>query len=59
MDVPGMDPGFGELFDQDTSILRSQRDGMHASKRGLATFSIYLESRLRHIHNTLDKYLDA
>ena len=59
MNVPGMDPGFGELFDQDTGILRSQRDGMHASKRGLATFSIYLESRLRHIHNTLDKYLDA
>jgi len=59
MDVPGMDPGFGELFDQDTNILRLQRNGMHASKRGLATFSIYLESRLRHIHNTLDKYLNA
>jgi nitrite reductase/ring-hydroxylating ferredoxin subunit len=59
MDVPGMDPGFGELFDQDTNILRLQRDGMHASKRGVATFSIYLESRLRHIHNTLDKYLNA
>ncbi|HLY57667.1 MAG TPA: aromatic ring-hydroxylating dioxygenase subunit alpha, partial [Stellaceae bacterium] len=27
-DVPGMDPGFGELFDQDTGILRAQRDGM-------------------------------
>ena len=58
-DVPGMDPGFAEVFDQDTAILRAQRDGMHASKRGVATFSAYLESRLRHIHNTLDKYLNA
>ena len=54
-----MDPGFAEVFDQDTAILRAQRDGMHASKRGVATFSAYLESRLRHIHNTLDKYLNA
>jgi nitrite reductase/ring-hydroxylating ferredoxin subunit len=58
-DVPGMDPGFGQLFDQDTNILRLQRDGMHASEKGAATFSTYLESRLRHIHGTLDKYIDG
>jgi nitrite reductase/ring-hydroxylating ferredoxin subunit len=58
-DVPGMDPGFGELFDQDTNILRRQRDGMHASKRGRGVYSAYMESRLRHIQHTLDKYLSA
>ena len=58
-DVPGMDPGFGQLFDQDTNILRLQRAGMHASKAGVGVYSAYLESRLRHIQHTLDKYLDA
>jgi phenylpropionate dioxygenase-like ring-hydroxylating dioxygenase large terminal subunit len=58
-DVPGMDPGWGELFDQDTSILRRQRDGMHASKRKRGVYSAYLESRLRHIQHTLDKYIGA
>ena len=59
LDVPGMDPGFGELFDQDTGILRAQRDGMLASKRGRGVYSAYMESRLRHIQHTLDKYLNA
>lgn len=57
-DVPGMDPGFGNLFDQDTNILRLQRDGMHASKAGVGVYSAYLESRLRHIQHTLEKYLN-
>lgn len=58
-DVPGMDPGFAELFDQDTAILRAQRDGMWASKKGVGVYSAYLESRLRHIQQTIDKYLAA
>ena len=56
-DVPGMDPGFGELFDQDTEILKTQHAGMQASKEGTALFSAYLESRLRHTHDTLEKYI--
>ena len=59
IDVPGMDPGFGELFDQDTNILRLQRAGMHASKVGAGVYSAYLESRLRHIQHTLEKYLQS
>ncbi|WP_156680912.1 aromatic ring-hydroxylating oxygenase subunit alpha [Sphingomonas profundi] len=57
--VPGMDPGFATLFDQDTRIMRLQREGMHASKVGYGTYSTYLESRLRHIHDVIDRYLAA
>ena len=56
-DVPGMDPGFGNLFDQDTALMHWQREGMYASVKGAQTYSVYLESRLRHIHGTIDKYL--
>ncbi len=58
-DVPGMDPGFGLLFDQDTQIMRWQNEGNHATVKGAITYSNYMESRLRHLHNTLDKYLKA
>ncbi len=58
-DVPGMDPGFGLLFDQDTSIMRAQREGMYASEKGGGTYSFYLESKLRHLHHVIDKYLAA
>jgi hypothetical protein len=58
-DVPGMDPGFGLLFDQDTQIMRWQCEGNHASAKGAITYSTYMESRLRHLHTTLDKYLNA
>jgi phenylpropionate dioxygenase-like ring-hydroxylating dioxygenase large terminal subunit len=58
-DVPGMDPGFGLLFDQDTQIMRWQNEGNHASEKGAITYSVYMESRLRHLHDTLDKYLRA
>ena len=59
LDVPGMDPSFGLLFDQDTAIMRWHREGIHASATGQETYSNYLESRLRHIHGVLDKYLQA
>ena len=58
-DVPGMDPGFGNLFDQDTALMHWQREGMYASGKGAQTYSVYLESRLRHIHGTIDKYLNS
>jgi phenylpropionate dioxygenase-like ring-hydroxylating dioxygenase large terminal subunit len=56
-DVPGMDPGFGLLFDQDTQILRWQQEGNLATAKGAITYSTYMESRLRHINGTLDRYL--
>jgi len=55
--VPGMDPGFGLLFDQDTSIMRWQHEGMYTSGKGAQSYSVYLESRLRHFNATIDHYL--
>lgn len=43
------------FIDQDTSIMRWQREGMHASAKGAQTFSSYQESRIRRIHETLMK----
>ena len=58
-DVPGMSEASGTVLDQDTQILRWQHEGMRASHKGAETLSGYQESRIRHLHNTLDKYLNA
>ncbi|MDX3899118.1 MAG: aromatic ring-hydroxylating dioxygenase subunit alpha [Sphingobium sp.] len=55
--VEGMDDFLGLVLDQDTNIMRWQREGMYASKKGAETLSQYQESRIRHLHDTLDKYL--
>jgi phenylpropionate dioxygenase-like ring-hydroxylating dioxygenase large terminal subunit len=52
-----MDPFLAHVLDQDTNIMRWQREGMYASEKGAETLSIYQESRIRHVHQTLDKYL--
>lgn len=56
-DVPGFDPLFGRVLDQDTSIMRWQREGMYASGKGAQSLSIYQEARIRHIHDMIDHYL--
>ncbi len=53
-----MDPFLAHVLDQDTNIMRWQREGMYASEKGAETLSIYQESRIRHVHQTLDKYLN-
>ncbi|HET8612890.1 MAG TPA: SRPBCC family protein, partial [Sphingomonas sp.] len=58
-EVPGMDPFLAHVLDQDTDIMRWQREGMYASEKGAETLSIYQESRIRHFHDTLDSYLNA
>lgn len=55
----GMDAFLGAVLDQDTEIMRWQHEGMLASGKGAETLSIYQESRIRHIHDTLDKYLQG
>jgi phenylpropionate dioxygenase-like ring-hydroxylating dioxygenase large terminal subunit len=54
-----LDPFLAHVLDQDTNIMRWQREGMYASEKGAETLSIYQESRIRHVHQTLDKYLKA
>ena len=55
--VPGIDPFLASVLDQDTDIMRWQREGMYASAKGAQTLSNYQESRIRHVHDTLDLYL--
>jgi len=59
-DVPGMVPGLGGVYDQDTNNLEMQQRGFKASvgKRG-QTLGNYQEIRIRRIHKTLDNYLNA
>lgn len=57
--APGINEFSGRVLDQDTNIMRWQQEGMHASGKGAATFSTYQESRIRRIHETLEKYVNA
>jgi hypothetical protein len=55
--VPGVDPALGEIFDQDTGNMGWMQEGMGTSRKKAATLANYQESRIRHMHETLDKYL--
>lgn len=57
--VPGMDPGMGHVYDQDTWNLGMQQEGLTASKKPGQTLATYQEVRIRHLNNTLDSYLRA
>lgn len=57
--LESMDPFLASVLDQDTDIMRWQREGMYASGKGAQTLSIYQEARIRHLHDTLDKYLEG
>ena len=49
----------GPVFDQDDSNMGSVQRGMKASSKGRVSLASYQESRIRHLHQTLDKYLKA
>jgi nitrite reductase/ring-hydroxylating ferredoxin subunit len=55
--VPGMDPGMGHVYDQDTWNLGMQQEGLKTSKKPGQTLASYQEVRIRHLNNTLDSYL--
>lgn len=55
--VPGFDPAFGYVYDQDTDNLRAQQQGFRASRKGKQTLGNYQESRIRHFQMVVDKYL--
>lgn len=56
--VPGVDPALAEIFDQDTGNMGWMQEGMQGSRKREATLANYQESRIRHVHQTLDSYLD-
>jgi hypothetical protein len=51
--------GLGPVFDQDDSNMAAVQKGMIASKKGAVSLASYQESRIRHLHQTIDKYLNA
>ncbi|MEZ5568034.1 MAG: aromatic ring-hydroxylating dioxygenase subunit alpha [Halioglobus sp.] len=51
--------GLANVFDQDAANLPQVQKGMKASKKGAVTLANYQEVRIRHFHQTLDKYLNA
>lgn len=55
--VPGMDEAIGIVFDQDTGNLRAQQEGFTTVKKRGMTLANYQEVRIRHMHQTLDKYV--
>ncbi|MDX1580141.1 MAG: aromatic ring-hydroxylating dioxygenase subunit alpha [Alphaproteobacteria bacterium] len=57
--VPDMNQGLGFVYDQDTSNLDMQTKGFRASKKRGETLGNYQEVRIRNIHRTLDRYLNA
>ncbi|MCW1384486.1 aromatic ring-hydroxylating dioxygenase subunit alpha [Novosphingobium sp. KCTC 2891] len=56
-DAPGMDPGLGAVYDQDTDNLAMQYRGFQASAKRGQTLGNYQEARIRRFHQTLDDYL--
>ena len=51
--------GAGMVVDQDTDNLRRIQRGLKASRKGAVTLANYQESRIRHFHHTLDRYLEG
>ncbi len=51
--------GLADVFDQDLTNLHAVQKGMKASANGRIELGLYQESRIRHLHATLDKYLSG
>jgi hypothetical protein len=57
--VPNMDGPLAVIYEQDTSNLERQQRGFKASAKGAQSLANYQEVRVRQLHITLDKYLNA
>ncbi len=56
-EAEGMDPGFGNILDQDTENLYAQQQGLEATAKPGLTLGNYQEIRVRHFEMTIDKYM--
>lgn len=56
-DLPGLGAFFGTTYDQDTSNLGLQQQGMKTLEQDQLVLAHYQESRLRHFQNMIDHYL--
>jgi len=57
--VEGVDAFSSRVLDQDTNNLRWQHEGMRTSRKKHESLSSYQESRIRHFHMTLERYMSA
>lgn len=57
-EADGMDPGFGEILDQDTENLLLEQEGLEASAKPGLTLGNYQEIRVRHFEKMVDKYVN-
>ncbi len=58
-EAPGLEGGLGRVFDQDFSNLKMVQKGLKNLQSGEVVLGNYQEIRIRHFHQTLDKYLHA
>ncbi|MBV1917264.1 MAG: aromatic ring-hydroxylating dioxygenase subunit alpha, partial [Sphingomonadaceae bacterium] len=56
-EAEGMDPGFGDILDQDTGNLLAQQEGLEASASASVRLADYQEIRIRHFEKAIDKYV--
>ena len=49
--------GLGAIFEQDTSNLHRVQKGLRASPKKTVTLGEYQEARIRHFHQTIERYL--
>jgi hypothetical protein len=49
----------GPIFDQDTSNLERIQRGLASTSKPGITLGRYQESRIRHFHSTLGRYVDS
>ena len=54
-----MEGGLGRVFDQDFSNLKMVQKGLKNLQSGEVVLGNYQEIRIRHFHQTLDKYIHA
>ena len=54
-----MGAGLSNVFNQDGANLPQVQRGLKASKKGAVTLANYQEVRIRHFHQTLEKYLNG
>lgn len=56
-EAPGLEGGLGRVFDQDFSNLKMVQKGLKNLRSGEVVLANYQEVRIRHFHQTLDKYV--
>jgi hypothetical protein len=58
-ETAGIDPELARVFDQDFSNLSMVQRGLSSLRDGQVQLANYQEVRIRHFHQTLEKYLSA